>query len=131
MRLEQLHQNARRASRFLAALSNENRLLLLCQLVEGEKSVSELTRAIGLSQSAMSQHLARLRSEGLVRPRRDGQVVYYSLVGSDVLQVIEILYEIYCCPYREGATPLPEGDSDRPRGKADADPPASHGAPAE
>ena len=76
MQTETLQENAREASILLKAMSNEHRLLILCQLVPGEKSVGELVRLVGLSQSALSQHLARLRRDNLVRTRRDAQTIY-------------------------------------------------------
>lgn len=94
--LEQLQDNARRASTLLKAMSNEHRLLILCQLSKGEKSVGELERLIGLSQSALSQHLARLRRDNLVKTRRSAQTIFYSLKGEEASKVIETLYGLYC-----------------------------------
>ena len=94
--LEQLQENARRASSLLKAMSNEHRLMILCQLLHGEKSVGELERLIGLSQSALSQHLARLRRDDLVQTRRQAQTIYYSLSGHEASAVIDTLYGLYC-----------------------------------
>jgi DNA-binding transcriptional ArsR family regulator len=94
--LEQLQENARRASSLLKAMSNEHRLMILCQLLHGEKSVGELERLIGLSQSALSQHLARLRRDDLVQTRRQAQTIYYSLAGHEASAVIDTLYGLYC-----------------------------------
>lgn len=94
--LEQLQENARRASGLLKAMSNEHRLMILCQLLHGEKSVGELERLIGLSQSALSQHLARLRRDNLVQTRRQAQTIYYSLAGHEASAVIDTLYGLYC-----------------------------------
>ncbi|MCW8836018.1 MAG: metalloregulator ArsR/SmtB family transcription factor [Rhodospirillales bacterium] len=94
--LERIHNNAQRASRLLKAMSNQHRLLILCQLVPGEKSVGELEEIIGLSQSALSQHLARLRRDELVATRREAQTIYYSLSGEEACAVIETLYTLYC-----------------------------------
>ena len=96
MNLEQMRPAAQRASDLLKALSNESRLLVLCNLADGEKSVGELQALIGLRQSALSQHLARLRREGLVRTRRESQTIYYSLAGEEASRVIAVLYELYC-----------------------------------
>jgi len=96
MNLEQMRPAAQRASDLLKALSNESRLLVLCNLAEGEKSVGELQTLIGLRQSALSQHLARLRREGLVRTRRESQTIYYSLAGEEASRVIAVLYDLYC-----------------------------------
>lgn len=96
MELVDLQRNAQRASGLLKAMSNQHRLLILCQLLPGEKSVGELERIIGLSQSALSQHLARLRRDDLVRTRRSAQTIYYSLAGHEAEAVIETLYGLYC-----------------------------------
>lgn len=91
-----IQENARRASTLLKAMSNQHRLMILCQLVPGEKCVGDLESIIGLSQSALSQHLARLRRDGLVQTRRDAQTIYYSLNGEEASAVIETLYGLYC-----------------------------------
>lgn len=92
----QLRGNAAQAARLLRALSNENRLMLLCLLFEGEKTVGELNESLDLSQSALSQHLAVLREEGLVKTRRAGQSIHYGLASPPAQQVIETLHSIYC-----------------------------------
>lgn len=99
--LQQLQENARRASALLKAMSNEHRLMVLCQLLHGEKSVGQLERIVGLSQSALSQHLARLRRDDLVKTRRSAQTIYYSLKGEEASAVIATLYSLYC----EGEAP--------------------------
>ena len=98
--LQQLRESARKASALLKALSNEYRLLILCNLTEGEKSVGHLQTLVDLSQSALSQHLARLRQDGLVKTRRKSQTIYYSLAGQEASRVIAVLYELYCAPER-------------------------------
>lgn len=98
MNLEELQNNAQRASALLKAMSNQHRLLILCQLVHGERSVGEMERTIGLSQSALSQHLARLRRDRLVKTRRQAQTIFYSLAGEEAGAVIETLYGLYCLP---------------------------------
>ncbi len=95
---EALAERARVASRFLKALSNETRLLLLWLLAEGEKSVSELERALGLRQPAISQQLARLRAERLVAQRRQGKSVYYSLASEDARHAIALLLDLFSGP---------------------------------
>lgn len=95
-KLQAIQSNARRASELLKAMSNQHRLMILCQLVPGEKSVGELERIIGLSQSALSQHLARLRRDNMVKTRRVAQTIYYSLNGEEASAVIETLYGLYC-----------------------------------
>ncbi len=98
--LDQLMRNARKASDFLKALSHENRLLLLCLLAEGERSVTELENILSLRQPTVSQQLARLRLDDLVTTRRDGKAIYYSLANDDVRRVISVIYDIYCEPVR-------------------------------
>ena len=87
---------AREASDFLKAMSHETRLLILCFLMDGEQSVSELEEHLSLKQSNVSQHLGRLRLDGLVKTRRDGQTVYYSIACDNVRQVLGTLYDIFC-----------------------------------
>ena len=96
MDVKKLHENAQRASALLKAMSNKHRLMILCQLVVGEKCVSELEEIVGLSQSALSQHLARLRRDDLVMTRRSAQTIHYSLNGEEASAVIETLYSLYC-----------------------------------
>ncbi|MES0811382.1 metalloregulator ArsR/SmtB family transcription factor [Roseibium sp. SCPC15] len=94
--LDQLMQQARKASDLLKALSHEVRLVILCLLSEGEKSVSELEDILTMPQAAVSQQLARLRLEGLVQSRREGRMIYYSLVDDEVSSIISTLYELFC-----------------------------------
>lgn len=98
--LEQMVEKAREASEMLKALSHEARLLLLCVLAEGEKSVTELEQFLGERQSTVSQQLARLRLDGLVTTRRDGKVIYYSLASEDVRRILTAIYDVYCEPVR-------------------------------
>ena len=94
--LTELHNMAAHAVELLKAMANEWRLIILCQLSEGEKSVSELQEILGLSQSALSQHLAVLRRERIVRSRKEGQSVSYSLSGDDATKVMQTLHEVFC-----------------------------------
>ena len=87
-----------RPANCLKVLSNEYRLLVLCSLLDTEKSVGELQAIIGISQSALSQHLARLRHDGLVKTRRQSQTIYYSVAGDKAVRVLALLYELYCDP---------------------------------
>lgn len=87
---------ATEAADFLKALGNENRLLILCHLSEGEMSVSELETALGLRQPTLSQQLARLRSDELVDTRRDGKTIYYSLASDEVRKLLELMYNLFC-----------------------------------
>ncbi|WP_369936693.1 metalloregulator ArsR/SmtB family transcription factor [Xanthomonas tesorieronis] len=91
-----MRTHAGEAARLLKALGNEKRLLLLCLLVDREQSVGELNTRLDLSQSALSQHLAVLREDGLVQTRRDGQTIYYSLVPGPAQRILETLHGIYC-----------------------------------
>jgi ArsR family transcriptional regulator len=91
-------ESAGRAASLLRLLGNEKRLMVLCQLADGELSVSELQRRIGLSQSALSQHLALLREEGVVSTRRESQTIHYRIADNNVLRIIETLAELFCPP---------------------------------
>lgn len=84
------------ASDLLKALSHETRLLILCLLAEGEKSVSDLEQILDLPQAAVSQHLARLRYDRLVSTRRDGRMIFYSLAGEEVTRIVATLYDLFC-----------------------------------
>ncbi len=97
-----LRRSARQATRVLKAMANEHRLLILCQLVGRECSVSELVRIVGLSQSALSQHLAKLRRDELVRTRRQAQTIYYSLASPEIEAIIATLYRLYCAGTGDG-----------------------------
>ena len=88
--------HARKASDFLKAISHETRLLILCLLIDGEKTVNELEQILNIRQAAMSQQLARLRADGLVEARRNGKSVHYSLARPDVIEVISALYRTFC-----------------------------------
>ena len=90
--------SATAAARLLRALGNERRLMILCQLVDGERSVGELQPLVGLSQSALSQHLAVLRDEAIVATRRDGQTIWYRISDPAAERVVGTLAEIFCPP---------------------------------
>lgn len=96
--LDRFEASAGEAAGLMRALSNEKRLMILCQLGDGELSVSQLLPLVGLSQSALSQHLAKLRDEALVATRRDGTTIFYRISEPAVLKVIAVLAEIYCPP---------------------------------
>jgi DNA-binding transcriptional ArsR family regulator len=89
---------ARKAADFLKALAHESRLLILCILAEGEKSVGDLERILGLRQPAVSQQLARLRTDGIVATRREGKVVYYSLANEQARRIVEVVHKTFCGP---------------------------------
>ncbi len=100
--LKELQRNARRVASLLKAMSNPSRLIILCQIAEGERSVGELERAVGLSQSAISQHLAVLRGEAVVSCRRVRQTIFYSLASKEVVALMGTLHAAFC---REGGAP--------------------------
>ena len=89
-------EKACEASNFLKAISHEGRLMILCHLVTGEKSVTELEQLLSARQAAVSQQLARLRLEGLVTPRRDGKAIYYSLTDERPQRILELIYDLFC-----------------------------------
>jgi DNA-binding transcriptional ArsR family regulator len=94
--IEALMENARKASELLKALSHEARLVILCILSEGEKSVSELEEILSLPQAAVSQQLARLRFDRLVTTRREGRMIYYSIVDDEVATLVGTMYQLFC-----------------------------------
>lgn len=96
--IDLLKDSAGDATRYLKALANQNRLLILCNLIDGEKSVGELERALGLRQPTLSQQLARLRSGNLVRTRRDAKSIYYSIADADIRSMLQVLYGKFCAP---------------------------------
>ena len=93
--LSDLAASAHAAARMLKLLASEQRLLILCKLIEGESSVSDLAAHVGLAQSATSQHLAKMRAEGLVATRRDAQTIYYRLDDPAAMRVLDTLCDIY------------------------------------
>jgi len=98
---DRMMDNAKRASDFLKALAHESRLLILCILAEGEKSVSELEELLSLRQPTVSQQLARLRADGLVSTRRNGKAVYYTLASDEARVVIGAVYDVFCRKQRK------------------------------
>lgn len=94
--MDKMMRNAMSASNFLKAISHEGRLMILCHLASGEKSVTELENLLSARQAAVSQQLSRLRLEGLVTPRRDGKVIYYSLTDDRPRKIIEAVYDLFC-----------------------------------
>jgi ArsR family transcriptional regulator, virulence genes transcriptional regulator len=95
---ERLARNAKRAADLLKALAHENRLMILCILSQGEKSVSELEQMLSLRQPTVSQQLARLRADGLVTTRRDGKTIHYSLTSEEARVVLGAVYAVFCGP---------------------------------
>lgn len=94
--MQEMNNKADQAANFLKGLANSHRLLILCQLVEGEKNVSELIEATGIAQTSMSQHLSKLKSEGIVDFRRDHRLLFYSISNDAVYQIMAVLYETFC-----------------------------------
>jgi ArsR family transcriptional regulator, virulence genes transcriptional regulator len=98
MNIETMQKNASEVSALMKTLSNANRLMVLCQLTEGERSVGELAETLDIRMPAMSQQLNLLRLEKIVESRRDGQTIYYSLAREDIKKLITFLYTTYCNP---------------------------------
>src|SRR3569833_3372742 len=109
--LKTMRKHANRATAMLRTLTHEARLLVLCELVGGERSAGELVERSGLSQSALSQHLARLRDEGLVATRRESQTIYYRIADPNAARVLGTLRDIYC---RKWPWPFPRSRRQKP-----------------
>ncbi len=101
---EEMVKNAKEASAFLKALANENRLMILCSLAQGELNVSELEDMLNVRQPTLSQQLARLRADNLVTTRRDAKAIYYSLASEEARQVIGLMFEIFCSTENKDAS---------------------------
>lgn len=93
---DDMRRHVDRAARLMRALANRHRLAIMCELLLGERSVGALGRAVRLDQSPLSQHLAKLRHEGLVKTRRESQTIHYRLAGKGAARVIEALHDVYC-----------------------------------
>lgn len=98
MNIQELEANSEEAAELLKALANRHRLMILCELHNGERSVSALEAVVPLSQSALSQHLAKLREGGFVATRREAQTIFYTLADARVVRLIGVLHEIFCAP---------------------------------
>lgn len=94
----EMEAKAEEAARLLATLANAKRLMALCHLLQGEKSVGQLAELIDLAPTALSQHLARMRDLDLVATRREGQTIFYQLASPEVAAILETLYRLYCAP---------------------------------
>lgn len=110
-----MREQAAVAEDMLKALANRHRLMILCQLIEGERPVRDLADFLDLRDSTVSQHLALLRKDGLVGTRREGQTIWYSLASEPVRRLVGTLYEIYCGP---SAVRAPKAAARRPRRKS-------------
>lgn len=104
--LEKMEGNAQAASELLKAMSNQTRLMILCQLLHGERTAGELDSLTSLSQSALSQHLAVLREHGLVQTRRESQNIYYAIEGDKAKAIIEVLYRLFNCEKPDGSSEM-------------------------
>lgn len=100
--MDSMMDHARDATTFLKALAHEGRLMILCHLVSGEKSVTELEQLLSARQAAVSQQLSRLRLEGLVSSRRDGKAIFYRLSDDRTQQMLETVYNLFCAPQERG-----------------------------
>jgi DNA-binding transcriptional ArsR family regulator len=98
MNIDVMEAAADSASDLLKALANRHRLLIVCQLIDGERSVGDLAQFLGLRDSTVSQHLSLLRKDGLVAARRDGQTIYYSIASDPAREILTALYRVYCAP---------------------------------
>ena len=93
---EQMASAASKASELMRTLGHKDRLMILCHLISGEKSVGELAGLLEIPQSPLSQHLARMRKESLVTTRREAQTIYYSIASSEAARMVELMHELYC-----------------------------------
>ena len=105
MNIDVMETAADSASNLLKALANRHRLLIICQLIDGERSVGDLAEFLGLRDSTVSQHLALLRKDGLVSARRDAQTIYYSIASDPAREVLTALYRVYCKPAASRTSP--------------------------
>ena len=109
--LESLRRSADSACRLMKVLSNPDRLLLLCQLSQGEKRVGELEELVGVGQPTLSQQLGVLREEGLANPRREGKNIYYQIASPQALAVMNTLFEQFCTPEQTPMSNLPKEET--------------------
>ncbi len=94
--IKKMQQAAEQACVLMKTLSHPDRLMVLCQLKEGEKSVGEIAKMVGIAQSPLSQHLSKMRLQGIVKNRRSAQSIFYSLANEEVERIIDLLYSMYC-----------------------------------
>jgi len=93
---EQMASAAAQASELMRTLGHKDRLMILCHLISGEKSVGGLASLLEIPQSPLSQHLARMRKEKLVTTRREAQTIYYSIASNEAMRMVELMHELYC-----------------------------------
>ena len=96
LNVNEMRKNVENSSAFLKLLSNPTRLLILCNLIESERCVGDLEKDLNSSQSALSQHLSKMRDKGIVKSEKQGQHVFYSISDSDVEVIINVLYKLFC-----------------------------------
>ena len=99
--IEVMQEKAEDVAEFMKCFGSPHRLMILCQLVEGEKNVTEMIKATGIAQTSMSQHLNKLRQEGLIDYRRDHRVLYYSICDKNVMKVMSVLHEAFCAEIKK------------------------------
>jgi ArsR family transcriptional regulator, virulence genes transcriptional regulator len=105
----QMHASAAEAEELLKAMANRHRLMILCQLIDGERSVGELAEFLTLRDANVSQHLALLRKDGLVSTRREGQTIWYAIASEPARRLVETLYQAFCAPARICTPKPPKG----------------------
>ncbi|HIE77985.1 MAG TPA: ArsR family transcriptional regulator [Candidatus Thioglobus sp.] len=96
LNVNEMRKNVENSSAFLKLLSNPTRLLILCNLIESERCVGDLEKDLNISQSALSQHLSKMRDKGIVKSEKQGQHVFYSISDSNVVDIINVLYKLFC-----------------------------------
>ncbi len=111
--MKNIHDSAKRASAFLKSLANENRLVILCALADGEKNVGELEGILGIRQPTLSQQLARLRADNMVATRRESKQIFYSLASEEAELVMGLVFDLFCTGGEEELEDRPpeKGDS--------------------
>ena len=114
MNVAVMRQSADQAAEFLKSLGNRHRLLILCQLLDAERSVTDLSQFLEIRDSTVSQHLALLRREGLVKARRDGQTIWYSLSSDPAREILAALYRCFCAPGESGVDMAPAAATSPP-----------------
>ncbi len=119
--MKDICENAKLASTFLRTLANENRLVILCALAEGEKNVGELEKTLGLRQPTLSQQLARLRADNMVETRRESKQIYYSLCNEDAELVLGLIFELFCTGGSQEMEPKSRAKTDKDTDKDSAD----------
>ena len=96
LNVNEMRKNAESSAAFLKLLANPTRLLVLCNLIEGERCVGDLEKGLDISQSALSQHLSKMKEEGIVKADKRGQHVYYSVSDPNVVEILNVLYDLFC-----------------------------------